>query len=88
MIFMTTNHIDRLDPALIRPGRVDFKFEMRNATKEQAASLFDRFFPDCLDDAHQFGNVVEPESKSMAELQSILLNSPTVTAALTAVKPV
>ncbi|KAI0220763.1 Complex III assembly protein translocase and chaperone, partial [Massospora cicadina] len=23
--FMTTNHIERLDPALIRPGRVDFK---------------------------------------------------------------
>jgi chaperone BCS1 len=24
LVFMTTNHIDRLDPALIRPGRVDF----------------------------------------------------------------
>src|SRR5690606_10180375 len=27
VIFMTTNHIDRLDPALIRPGRVDLKEE-------------------------------------------------------------
>ena len=25
VIFMTTNYPERLDPALIRPGRVDFK---------------------------------------------------------------
>lgn len=25
ILFMTTNYLDRLDPALIRPGRVDFK---------------------------------------------------------------
>lgn len=25
ILFMTTNHVDRLDPALIRPGRVDVK---------------------------------------------------------------
>ncbi|KAH9981031.1 BCS1 N terminal-domain-containing protein [Lactifluus volemus] len=28
IIFLTTNHIDRLDPALIRPGRVDLPFSM------------------------------------------------------------
>lgn len=25
ILFMTTNHVHRLDPALIRPGRVDVK---------------------------------------------------------------
>ena len=25
IVFMTTNYIDRLDPALIRPGRVDYQ---------------------------------------------------------------
>ncbi len=25
ILFMTTNYEERLDPALIRPGRVDFK---------------------------------------------------------------
>lgn len=25
ILFMTTNYLDRLDPALVRPGRVDVK---------------------------------------------------------------
>lgn len=32
---MTTNHIDRLDPALIRPGRVDYVQLVDNATDHQ-----------------------------------------------------
>ncbi|KAJ2667963.1 Complex III assembly protein translocase and chaperone, partial [Coemansia sp. RSA 1285] len=35
IIFMTTNHIERLDPALIRPGRVDVKVFLGNATAYQ-----------------------------------------------------
>ena len=25
IVFMTTNYVDKLDPALIRPGRVDYR---------------------------------------------------------------
>jgi SpoVK/Ycf46/Vps4 family AAA+-type ATPase len=42
---MTTNHLERLDPALIREGRVDFKAEIGYANKEQLLTLFRRFFP-------------------------------------------
>ncbi|KAJ3360589.1 hypothetical protein HDU91_004504 [Kappamyces sp. JEL0680] len=46
IIFMTTNHLERLDPALTRPGRVDFKVLLDNLTKTQALELFLRFYPE------------------------------------------
>jgi mitochondrial chaperone BCS1 len=44
IIFLTTNHISRLDPALIRPGRVDFTQLFDDATPTQAKELFIRFY--------------------------------------------
>ncbi|KPM44849.1 Mitochondrial chaperone BCS1 [Neonectria ditissima] len=44
--FLTTNHIDRLDPALIRPGRVDLMLRIGEATRFQAARMWDRFYGD------------------------------------------
>lgn len=43
---MTTNHISRLDPALVRPGRVDVKEYVGDATRTQARTLFLRFYGD------------------------------------------
>lgn len=44
IIFMTTNHYDRLDPALIRPGRVDIHELLGDAAPEQARTLFVKFY--------------------------------------------
>lgn len=44
VIFMTTNHPERLDPALIRPGRVDLSVLLDDATPEQARRLFLQFY--------------------------------------------
>lgn len=44
--FLTTNHIDRLDPALIRPGRVDLMVRIGEASRFQAAHMWDRFYGD------------------------------------------
>lgn len=49
ILFLTTNHIERLDEALIRPGRVDLPVRLGNATTFQISSLWDRFYGDTAD---------------------------------------
>ena len=44
LLFATTNHIERIDPVLIRPGRMDVWVNFTNATKWQAECIFKRFF--------------------------------------------
>ncbi|XP_061918249.1 mitochondrial chaperone BCS1-like [Entelurus aequoreus] len=46
IVFMTTNFIDRLDSALIRPGRVDLKQYIGHCTHWQLTQMFRRFYPD------------------------------------------
>ena len=44
IIFMTTNHIDRLDEALVRPGRVDMTVRLGEASQWQMEQMWDRFY--------------------------------------------
>ena len=44
IIFLTTNHVERLDEALIRPGRVDMTVRLGEATAYQVEQLWDRFY--------------------------------------------
>jgi len=41
---MTTNHPEKLDEALIRPGRVDHQVAFGNATQMQVKELFERMY--------------------------------------------
>lgn len=44
VVFMTTNHIERLDDALIRPGRVDMTVRLGEASQWQMEQMWDRFY--------------------------------------------
>lgn len=44
ILIMTTNHPEKLDAALIRPGRVDMKIKFRLAMHEQVRELFIRMY--------------------------------------------
>lgn len=83
IIFLTTNHMERLDPALIRPGRVDLACLIDDATPSQAKRLFTRFYDSEQNvDLEELGDdlesMVEGEMKdgrrvSMAALQGTFI---------------
>lgn len=75
IVIMTTNHPERLDPALVRPGRVDIQQAFGPATADQVRSLFLRFYPDQSYLAEALAERVPRGTLSMAALQGIFLQA-------------
>jgi len=73
LFVMTTNKVEALDEALLRPGRIDYRLYMGQACEEQKTELYRRFFPSAsVSEARAF---VEKHSSAgtMAEFQGLLL---------------
>lgn len=72
IIFMTTNHLSALDPALIRPGRVDLIELLDDAGPAQARRLFLQFYGD----GDLLNGIQRPEPleilKSADDLESLI----------------
>jgi mitochondrial chaperone BCS1 len=85
IIFMTTNHPENLDAALIRPGRIDRKVAFNNPDAFQMGKIYQKFFPQASPkDLEDFTKVMLPQSPSASELQEFLLKHRTVPEALQA----
>ena len=47
---ISSNHYDKLDPALIRPGRIDITLKLDNASHNIIRKMYKRYYNSCIDD--------------------------------------
>ena len=74
LFMMTTNRIEALDEALLRPGRIDYKLYLGRATDNQKIELYRRFFPEVSKfEAEEFVETWR-SAGTMAEFQGLLLS--------------
>jgi chaperone BCS1 len=65
VLIMTTNHIEHLDDALIRPGRVDRKVFFRLADKKMSSQLFRTIFKQTPEDHRSPERKIDDETIEM-----------------------
>ena len=75
IIFMTTNHVERLDPALIRPGRVDLSVLIDDASPAQARRLFTRFYGRVEEEGQAWEEISEEALENMGRRIEELVSS-------------
>jgi chaperone BCS1 len=74
IVFLTTNHLPQLDPALIRPGRIDLQEHLGLVTPDQARRFFRHFFPAAPEGAAAFARWAGNGKWTMAQLQDHLVS--------------
>jgi len=55
IMIITTNHYDKLDPALIRPGRIDMALNLGNASRQIVAEMY----------LHYYGAPIDPNDLAL-----------------------
>jgi hypothetical protein len=56
MIIMTTNHPEKLDPALTRPGRIDMTIEFKKMNRSEVSQMYQLWFNERMPQ-HVFNNI-------------------------------
>lgn len=71
IIIMTTNYIDKLDSALIRPGRIDHRIEFGYATNDQIHQILKFYYPD--NDKHITDEVFDKQDCDISYIINTLI---------------
>ncbi len=75
IIVLTTNHREKLDAALIRPGRIDVEEELGLATAKQLTQLMLRFHPTHAERIAALAKRYPDKSMSPAQIQQLLIGA-------------
>jgi len=73
--FMTTNYPDKLDDALVRPGRIDYKIHFDYSTEEQIRKMYNFFFEDRIDDFDDFYKHIKKYRTTTSVLQKFFFEN-------------
>ena len=88
LFMMTTNRMETLDPALLRPGRIDYKLYLGEACDAQKVELYRRFFTEASEDEAREFVASSRSAKTMAEFQGLLLSLAEAPTELDGAKPI
>jgi hypothetical protein len=72
ILIITSNHYDKLDPALIRPGRIDITMKLSNASHAIIAEMFQNLFQQEIPTVEL--KKIRPNFYSPAEIMNIYLD--------------
>jgi len=81
MIILTTNYPEKIDDALIRPGRIDFKYEFKKATNKTICNMLQFKFDINDEDFIKYEALLKKIKNNIlspAEIQSICFKNDTI----------
>jgi len=85
MIIVTTNHPDKIDEALIRPGRIDFKYEFKKSSRKNIIEMLKLKYDFNNNDMNKYVNdlnKIQEYVMSPAEIQCIMFQNDNIEEAI------
>ena len=73
ILIISSNHYNKLDPALTRPGRIDIAMEMSHASRQTIVEMYEHFFK-CSIDPNEL-NLIPDKKYTPAEVMNMYIRS-------------
>ena len=79
ILIMTTNHIEKLDPALIRPGRINLKIHLDKMSLRSLQEMLNTFYQTNLTIDDLISRGIQGNIHTPATYEQLVMLSPTIT---------